>query len=188
VFTRTLQWTLSGTRSIQSVSTHPIFLRSILTLFTHLRRGLPSGLFHSNFSINILHAFIFSSIHATSAAHLFFLDLDHSNYVWWEIQDMKLLIMQFSPQLYLYIYIYIERERESSTLRSCVQPHATSYFLSLRKPSIWQETPHLLPFHLYTIIHRHSHDGLGAGLIANWPETGCVILILILSSVPFSSH
>jgi hypothetical protein len=40
-------------------SHHPI-LRSILVISTHLRLGLPSGLFPSGFSTNILYAYLFS--------------------------------------------------------------------------------------------------------------------------------
>ncbi|PNF42139.1 hypothetical protein B7P43_G10280 [Cryptotermes secundus] len=47
MFTRALHWSLSSARSIQSIPSHPISLRSILLLFTHLRLGLPSGLFPS---------------------------------------------------------------------------------------------------------------------------------------------
>jgi hypothetical protein len=39
---------------------HPISLRSILILSTHLRLGLPSGLSPSGFPTNILYAFVFS--------------------------------------------------------------------------------------------------------------------------------
>jgi hypothetical protein len=53
---------------------HPI-LKSILTLFTHLRLGLPSGLFPFGFPPNILHTFLFSPIRATCPAHLILLDL-----------------------------------------------------------------------------------------------------------------
>jgi hypothetical protein len=60
-FTRALHWSLSWARSIQSVRPHPVPLRSIIILSTHLRLGLPSGLFPSGFPTNILYAFLFSS-------------------------------------------------------------------------------------------------------------------------------
>jgi hypothetical protein len=43
VFTRALHWSISWARSIPSITYHPISLRSILILSTHLRLGLPSG-------------------------------------------------------------------------------------------------------------------------------------------------
>jgi hypothetical protein len=54
VFTRALYWPLSWARSIQSIPSYPISLRSILILFTHLRLGLPFGLFPSGFPTNII--------------------------------------------------------------------------------------------------------------------------------------
>jgi hypothetical protein len=59
----------------QSNPSHPIFLRYILKLFTHLRLGLHSGLFLSGFLTNILYAFLFSPIRATYPAHLTLFDL-----------------------------------------------------------------------------------------------------------------
>jgi hypothetical protein len=70
VFTRALHWSLSWARSIQSIPSHPISLRSILILSTHLRLGLPSGLLPSGFPVNILYASLFSPIGATCPAHL----------------------------------------------------------------------------------------------------------------------
>ena len=43
------QLSLSWTRPIQSINTHPTSWRSILILSTHLRLGLPSGLLPSGF-------------------------------------------------------------------------------------------------------------------------------------------
>jgi hypothetical protein len=70
---------------------------SILILSTHLRLGLPSGLFLSGFPTNILYAFLISPIRATCPAHLILLDFDHSKNVWRGVPVMKLLIIQFRP-------------------------------------------------------------------------------------------
>jgi hypothetical protein len=75
VFTRALRCLLSWARSIQPIPPHPVSLRSILILFTHLRLGLPSGLFPSGFHTNILYAFLLSPIRTTCSAHLIVLDL-----------------------------------------------------------------------------------------------------------------
>jgi hypothetical protein len=70
VFTRALHQSLSWARSIQPIPSHPISLKYILILSTHLRLDLPLG-FHTN----ILYAVFFSSLHATYPRHLILLDL-----------------------------------------------------------------------------------------------------------------
>jgi hypothetical protein len=48
---------------INSIHTIPSYLsKIILILFTHLRLGLPSGLFPSGFPTNILYTFLFAPI------------------------------------------------------------------------------------------------------------------------------
>jgi hypothetical protein len=74
-FTRALHLFLSWARPIQSTPPHPTSQKSIIILFTHLRLGLPSGLFPSVFPTNHLYAFLFSPIRATWPVHLFLLDL-----------------------------------------------------------------------------------------------------------------
>jgi hypothetical protein len=57
-FTRALHWSLFWAKSIQFIPSHPTSQRSILILSTHLRLGLPSGLFPSGIPTNILYAFL----------------------------------------------------------------------------------------------------------------------------------
>ena len=61
---------LSWASPIQSSYPHPIFWRSILILSTHLRLGLPSGLFPSGFPTKTLYTPLSSPIHATCPDHL----------------------------------------------------------------------------------------------------------------------
>jgi hypothetical protein len=58
VFTRTRHWSLSWARCIQSTLFHPVSLRSIRMSSSHLRLGLPTGLFSSSFSTKILYSFL----------------------------------------------------------------------------------------------------------------------------------
>ena len=68
--TRVRQLSLSYASPIQSIYPHPTSWRSILILSTHLRLGLPSGLFPFGFPTKPLYTPLFSLIHVTCPAHL----------------------------------------------------------------------------------------------------------------------
>ena len=65
---------LSWASPIQSIYPHPTSLRSILILSTHLRLGIPSGLFPSGFPTKTLCSPLSLATRATCPAHLILLD------------------------------------------------------------------------------------------------------------------
>jgi hypothetical protein len=85
---------------MQSKASHPVSLRPILMLSSHLRLGLPSGLFPSD---SLTKNFVCIS----DLCHASYMPLPshppwlaHPNNIWWSVQVMKLLIMKSqSPAL-----------------------------------------------------------------------------------------
>jgi hypothetical protein len=74
MFTRTQHWSLSCTRHIQSTISHPISLRPIIVLPSHIYLGLPSGHFPAGFLTKILYSFLNSVSCANCPIHLILLD------------------------------------------------------------------------------------------------------------------
>jgi hypothetical protein len=115
VFTRALDWSLSWARSIQSIPSHPVYLRSILILSTHLRLRLPSGLFPPRFLTNILYAFLFSPIRATCPAHLILLDLlnlimfgeENKLWTWHNVSLLLLLLLLLSVVVVVVVVVVV---------------------------------------------------------------------------------
>ena len=64
------QVSLSWASSIQSIPPHPTSWRSLLIVSSHLRLGLPSGFFPSDFPTKTLYTPLLSSIRAKCPTHL----------------------------------------------------------------------------------------------------------------------
>jgi hypothetical protein len=123
VFRKAVHWSLSWATSIQSVPLHTISLRSILILSTHLRLGLPIGLFPSGFPAkSYMHSASPHSCYMSCPSHPTW--LDHSNYIWKRAQVMKLLIMQFSLTSCHFISLQSRYSPQHSVLK-----HPQSMFL-----------------------------------------------------------
>ena len=74
-FTSARHLSITWASSIQSVPPHPTSWISILILSSHLRLGLPSGLFPSGFPTKTLYTLLLlSPIRATCPAHLILFD------------------------------------------------------------------------------------------------------------------
>ena len=73
-FTSACHLSLSWASSIQSIPPHPTSWRSILILSSHLRLGLPIGLFPSRFPTKTLYTPLSYPMRATCPVHLILLD------------------------------------------------------------------------------------------------------------------
>ena len=74
-FTSAHHLSLSWTRSLLSMSSHPTSWRSILILSSHLCLGLPCHLFPSGFATKTLYTLLLSPIPAACLIHLILLNL-----------------------------------------------------------------------------------------------------------------
>ena len=79
-------------RSIQCLPCHSISLRPRLILF-HLCRGPTGGLFPSGFSIKTMYAPLPHACHMACLSRYSL--LDYPDDIWWGVQILKLLIVQY---------------------------------------------------------------------------------------------
>jgi hypothetical protein len=75
VFTTALHWSLSWASPHQPIPPHPISLRFILILSSHLSLGLHSGLFPFGFPTKILSTFLYLIMYAIFPVHHILLDV-----------------------------------------------------------------------------------------------------------------
>jgi hypothetical protein len=79
----------------------PISLKQFLILYSHLRLGIPNGLFSLGFTTKIMRVFLISIIRTTCTTHL--LQIDYPNNIWWSAQIMELFIILFYPASFQFI-------------------------------------------------------------------------------------
>jgi hypothetical protein len=98
VLTTARQWSLSWARCIHCTPSHPIFLRSIPILSSHLRLGLPSGLSLQVFQPKYWISQFSHVCYMLRQSHPPW--FDHPNNIWWSVQVMKLLLpLPFGPDI-----------------------------------------------------------------------------------------
>ena len=79
-FTGRCHWSLFWARWIQSISSHPISIRSILKLFSHLHLALSVGLFFSVFPISALQASPPPPVHLPDLVNLIIFDGEYKSW------------------------------------------------------------------------------------------------------------
>ena len=103
-FTSAGHLSLSWDRLIQSTPPHPTFWRSISILSSHLRLGLPNGLFPSGFPIKTLYTPLLSPTRATCPTHLVFLD-----FITWTVLGEQYIALSLnnSSSTWFIFYCYV---------------------------------------------------------------------------------
>ena len=121
VLTSVRQLSLSWASPIQSIYPHPSSWRSILILSTHLRLGLPSGLFPSGFPTKTLYTPLYSPIRATCPAHLILLD-----FITRTILSQIILYKSNISEKFI-VYSYNKRQGDALFLKFILRKNSTCF-------------------------------------------------------------
>ena len=98
-FTGARHTSLSWASSIHSMPSHPTYWRSILIIPSHLRLGLPSGLFPSDFPTKTLYTPLLSPIRATWPSPSHSSRVHHTKNTGWGVQNGKSYTQQKQERL-----------------------------------------------------------------------------------------
>jgi hypothetical protein len=112
---------------IQSIPPHPTSWKSILILYSHLRLGLSSGLFHRGFPTETLYTPLPSPIRATCHTHLILLDFITRTILGEHYRSLRYSFYSF---FYSALSSYITQSSKANSfglftshLQTCVQEH-----------------------------------------------------------------
>jgi hypothetical protein len=104
-FTTARHLSPSGAKLVQSTPSRPFSLRVILIISSHVRLAFQKISFSQVALTKTLHAFFSSpnTCHMPSSYDPWF---DHPNNIWWRVQIMCILVMQFSAVWYSLSVVY----------------------------------------------------------------------------------
>jgi hypothetical protein len=163
VFIRANHWPIFWARCIQSISSYPVFLRSVLILSSHLhlvcRVVLPFKFSNQN-TVCISH--LSHACYITRPSYLPW--FDHPNNSWWRLQVMKLLIMQSSP-----VSRHLLPLRSKCSPRYPVLKHCQSVFFS--STTLTFHTDQTPPWSNRTVLHSASKCAMSHANQVRSPRT-----------------
>ena len=145
---------LSWANPIQSTYPHFTSWRSSLILSTHLRLGLPSGLFPSGFPTKTLYTPLSSPIRATCPAHLILLDFITRTVLGEEYRSFS------SSLTHILVVVHILNFHLRWKFTICTTTNDLTLYSFPHYKLLWPEDGPQWPKHVFSIINTiQSHNG-----------------------------